>query len=541
MKHQAKLKLLAVTALVGLGLVGCGHSTTSSTPQSQTLNWMSTGTISTLDPSKGVDITTQQMLYNAFSGLVSPDGGNKVKLAVAKDYQVSNNGKTYTFHLKHTKWNNGQPLTANDFVYGIQRSANPKTASQEAYYMDHIVNYTEVSNGQKPVEQLGVKAIDNYTLQIQLTKPQPYFINILTLPVFYPQYQAAVTKYGSQYGTNSQRIVSNGAFNVTGWTGSNDAWTLQKNKDYYQASDTRLKHVHYTVIKTPQTALNEYQSGKLDETLLAGKQAYNTYRHNSDMHLRKSYTIKYITMNVNTVPALNNLKIRQALSQIINRSAMVNDILGDGSTIARGMVPDTLASRNGRDFNDDASVPSAIDYHEQSAKRLFKAGLKELHKANLSLTLTGGNDDTSRALAEFLQTEWEKLPGFHVNVQLLPNNVATSRFLHSQFQLHIAAWDPSISDPISPLNTKYTGNAMNTAKWHNAEYDHLIDKSNNEDALQPAKRWQDLVAAQKVLLQQQAIIPLYQTAQPELINSKVHGVRYFGNGPLWDFSHAYVK
>lgn len=529
----------AATLLLGVALTACGNN--NGAANKKHLNWMTNASISSLDPSKAVDLNTQQTIFNSFSGLVEPNGGNKVRLGVAKDYHISKDGKTYTFDLKHTKWSNGKDLTAQDFAYGIQRSADPKTASQEAYYMDHIVNYDAVSKEQAPVSSLGVKAVGKYKLQFKLTRPQPYFVNILTLPVFYPQLKSEVDKYGSSYGTTSDKMVYNGAFKVTKWNGTNDSWVLAKNPYYYDAKQTKLSTIKYTVIKDPQTALNEYQNGKIDQTYISGKQGYANYKNDKDFHLRKSYTVKYITMNAHAIPALNNKNIRQAMSAIINRKELINDVLGDGSIQARGMVPDTLAYRNGKDFNDVASVSSAVNGDAKRAQAQWKQGLKEMNMKSLHLTLTGGNDDTTKSMAEFLQSEWSKLPGMHVNVQLLPNTVSTSRFLHSQFQVHVAAWDPSISDPISPLNTKYTGNSMNTAKWSNANYDDLLDKSNNEDALKPAKRWDDLVNAQKVLLNDQAIIPLYQSAQGELIKHDIHGIKYYGNGPLWDFSKAYVK
>ncbi|AYF92154.1 peptide ABC transporter substrate-binding protein [Apilactobacillus bombintestini] len=544
MDFTMHFKTITKLGVVALGsamlLAACGNSS-SQTSRTNTLNWMSNTSVTTLDPSKAVDVTSDQVLYNSMRGLVTPDKGNKVNLAMAKNYKITNGGKTYTFNLRHSKWSNGKEVTAKDFEYGIKRSADPKTASQMGYYMNNIMNYSSIKNQTMPASMLGVKATGKYQLQIQLIKPQADFLNVLALPVFYPQLKSAVDQYGSSYGTTSDKMVYNGPFKVTNWTGSNDAWTLAKNNDYYANSNVKLKAINYSVIKDPQTALDEYQSGKLDQTLVAGKQQYNNYKNNPDLVNRKEFMIQYLSINQNRVPALKNKNLRRALSMAIDRKSMTEDILGDGSFAARGLVPDTLAYKKGKDFNDYASVKDATSTDLTQAKKLWNQGMKEVGKKSLSISIMNNNDQTNRSLTEFLQTELEKLPGLKVNAEILPNNVASGRSLKSDYDLSVSGWSPSVSDPISPLQTKVSNSPINTSKWGNSMYDMYIDRSNNQDATNPSKRFDDLVNAQKIILNDQGIIPLYQKAQPELIKENVKGIKYLGNGPVWDFANAYIK
>ncbi|WP_326865529.1 peptide ABC transporter substrate-binding protein [Apilactobacillus kunkeei] len=534
-KSIAKLGVVAIAATMVLAACGKSSDTTDS------LNWMSNTTLTTLDPSKAVDVTSDQVLYNAMRGLVTPDKGNKIDLAIAKNYKVTNGGKTYTFTLRNTKWSNGKKVTAGDFEYGIKRSADPKTASQMAYYMANIMNYDKVKTGSMSADKLGVKAMGDNKLQITLTKPQADFINVLALPVFYPQQKTLVEKYGTAYGTTSDKMVYDGPFAVKNWKGSNDAWTLSKNKGYYDNANVKLKAINYSVIKDPQTALDEYQSGKLDQTLLAGKQQVNTYKNNKDFVNHKQFMVQYLSINQSKVPTLKNKNLRKALSLAINREELTQNVLGDGSFAARGLVPDTLAYMNDKDFNDYATVKDATTGDMTKAKQLWAKGLKEIGKKSVSISIMNNNDQTSRSVTEFLQTELEKLPGLKVNAEILPNNVASGRSLKSDYELSVSGWDPSISDPISPLQTKVSTSPINTSKWGNAMYDMYIDRSNNEDANNQNKRFFDLVNAQKVILNDQGIIPLIQKAQPELMKTNIHGVKYLGNGPVWDFSHAYIK
>ncbi|UQS87268.1 peptide ABC transporter substrate-binding protein [Nicoliella spurrieriana] len=538
LKKISKIGLTA--AIAALVLAGCGNNKGASDSSSKkTLNWMSPASIASLDPSKAVDQVSDQTLYNSNQGLLVLAGENKVAPGIAKSYSVSKDGKTYTFNLRHSKWNNGKPLTAQDFVYGVQRSANPKTASQMGYYLGNIQGYDQVQKNAK-LSTLGVKAEGKYKLVVHLVKPQVYFKTLVTLPIFYAQSEAAVKKYGSSYGTSSKKIVSNGPFTVTNWSGSNDKWTLKKNPYYWDANATKLNNINYHVVKDPQTGLNQYQTGKLDELQLSGKQQVKNFKNSNQLIKRSTLSMNYLSLNQKKVPALKNWKIRRALSLAIDRNQLVNDLLGNGSLPAKGFVQQHLASRNGQDFADAAYVPDAVSYNLKKAKQLWSEGLKETGLKQVNVSILNSDDDTNKQLNEFLQSQLQKLPGLKVSNQLLPHTTVTGLTLKSQYQISVSGWNPSITDPISPLQTKLSNNPINTSKWNNRQYDELVNRSKDQDANDPAKRWDDLVKAEKIMMNDQAVIPLYQSSLPEVIKSNIKGIQYFPNGPIWDFSKAYV-
>ncbi|UQS86191.1 peptide ABC transporter substrate-binding protein (plasmid) [Nicoliella spurrieriana] len=536
-------KIGVVAALSSLVLAACGSNNSSSETNGskKDLDWMSNASISTLDPSKAVDSVSDQIVYNAYRGLLTLDGGNKVAPGVATSYKVSNGGKTYTFYLRHSKWSNGTPVTAKDFVYGIQRSADPKTASQSAYYLDHIQNYNEVKNKTKPVSALGVKADGDYKLVINLSKPESYFKNLVTLPVFYPQSKAVVKKYGSAFGTESHKAVYNGPFKVTGWTGSNDGWNLTKNNYYWDESKTKVNNIKYNVIKDPTTGLNQYQAGKLDELQLTGKQQVEHFKNSNQLHLRNTDSVYYLALNQSKVPAFKNLDVRKAISLAIDRNQLTKDVLGDGSYPAKGIVPKGLASYKGKDFTDYSTNRSATTGNLAEAKRLWKKGLAETNTKKLSLQLLNDDTPTGKSVNEFLQSELSKLPGLKITNVNLPHPTKISRSLNNQFQILVGLWSPSVTDPTSPLNIKVSDNALNFGKWSNSEYDALMDRATGADANNEAKRWDDMVKANNILLSQQGVVPLYQQVQPEVIKSNIHGIKYYPNGPTWDLSQIYVK
>ncbi|MHA8111242.1 peptide ABC transporter substrate-binding protein [Lactobacillaceae bacterium Melli_B4] len=536
-----KIGLVAFLATLVLTACESKNSDDNDASSKKDLNWMSSASIATLDPSKAVDSVSDQIVYNAYRGLLTLNGGNKVTPGVARSYRVSKDGKTYTFNLRHSKWSNGTPVTAHDFVYGMQRSVNPKTASQAAYYLDHVKNYDKVKTGQLPATALGVKAVGNYKLVIQLSVPQSYFKNLVTLPVFYPQNKAVVEKYGSAYGTASDKSVYNGPFKVTGWTGSNDGWTLTKNNKYWNAKKTKVNSIKYTVIKDPSTGLNEYQAGKLDELQLSGKQQVQHYKNNGQLRLRNTDSLYYIALNGDKIPALSNIYIRKALSLAVDRNQLTKDVLGDGSYPAKGLVPSGLASYRGRDFTSWSKNKNATTGNLAEAKRYWNRGLTQMDIKGLNLQILNDDTPTGKAVNEYLQSQLSRLPGLKITSLNLPHPTKVSRSLNNQFDIAVSLWSPSVTDPTSPLNTKTSKNSLNFGRWTNRKYDTYMEKATGKDADNEAKRWDDLVHAHNILLSQQAIIPLYQQVQPEVVKSNVRGIKYYPNGPTWDLSEVYVK
>ncbi|UQS86136.1 peptide ABC transporter substrate-binding protein (plasmid) [Nicoliella spurrieriana] len=546
MKKQL-LETGAATLLVALGLAGCGSSSSQSsnggdTAKNQTINWMQSANLITLDPSKCIDVNSATALGNVDQGLLKDPDGKGVVPAVAKSYSVSKDGKTYTFKLRHSKWSNGDPVTARDFVYGFQRTVNPKTASQDAYLYDHVENYAAIQSKKMAPTKLGVSAPNNYTLVVKLSKPQSYFKYLVTAPAFLPQNEKVVNKYGKKYGTNSASQVYNGPFKATGWTGTNDTWSLVKNDKYWDKSSVKLQRVNMHVVKDDQTGLNEFQTGKLDELSLNGKQQVEHFKNDPGYRENKTVYSNFIELNQDKVPAFKNLKIRKALSMAVNREQFVKDVLGDGSTPTKGFVGNDLAYHNGKDFADVAYVKSATEYNLAEAKKLWKAGMKELGLKSLNLTLTYDDTDSAKSTTEFLQSNFQKLPGLKVTNVNLPRQQRIARLFSGKFDMCVSGWDPSFPDPVAALSIKKSDSSLNFSKWKNSKFDAYLDKSENQDANNPDKRWNDLVQAEKVYANDQGNIPFYQNTAPVVMKTNIKGLSYNPSASTaWDFSKAYVK
>lgn len=390
-----------VTASVGLLLAGCGSTKASSSGENagnlsgnmsktQVLNWSENGgDITTLDSSLATDVISSTMISNSQEGLYRLGNNSKVTPGIATGTTESKNKLIYTFTLrKNAKWSNGDPVTAQDFVYAWRRTVNPKTASQYAYLYSGIKNADKISSGKANVDTLGIKADGKYKLTVTLEKPLEYFKLLMGFDVFFPQDQKVVQEYGKDYGTSSAKMVYDGPFKMTGWKGTNSTWALVRNNSYWDKKHVYLDKINDQDVKSTTTGFNLFQSGKLDMAILSGQQVKNE-KNNKKMVIRKSSRLNYLEFNEKKVKELSNTKLRQAMSLTLDRKQLVNDVLGDGSVQPKGFVTTDLAKdpTTGKDFATENATASSTDYNPTKAKQLWEEGLKETGKKSLTLTL----------------------------------------------------------------------------------------------------------------------------------------------------------
>ncbi|WP_367365304.1 peptide ABC transporter substrate-binding protein [Pediococcus parvulus] len=539
MKKQNNLKISAIGVLIALTLAGCGSKKAS---QTEVVN-MSTGTeITTLDSSKAIDDTSLTQISNFNEGLYRIGNKSKILPGIAKQVTESKNGKKYIFTLrKDAKWSNGDKVTAQDFVYAWQRTVNPKTASEFAYLYSGIHNADKISAEKASVKTLGIKATGKYKLTVTLDTPIPYFKLLMGFPSFFPQNQKVVEKYGSKYGSSSKDMVYDGPFIQKGWTGSNLSWKMIKNPNYWDKTSVKLTQMNFQVIKDTTTGLNLYNSKKLDETTLSGSQVAQ-YKNNKNFVSRKLAQTSYIEFNQSKNTVLKNKKIRQALSLAIDRDQLTGKVLADGSVSATGFVSSGLMTdlNNGKDFAAEASVPSGVSYNLQKAKKLMAEGLKEENKKTLTLDLLNNDSDVGKKASEFLQSDWEKLPGVKITLTNIPYKSFLTDEANKKFDLALSGWAADFSDPISFLQILTSDNAQNNGSWKNVAFDKAIEKADTTDATNPEKRFKDMIQAEKILMQDQGVAPIYQSTQAQLWNQNVKGLVHNSAGIYYDYKNLNV-
>lgn len=520
-------------------LVACGSKSSSST---ETFNRMEKDVISTMDNAHITDVISGQAAVDTGDGLYRYKG-KKLQPAVAtKVVKPTNKGLTYTFNLRKTKWSNGDPVTAKDFVFAWRRATDPKTKSEYAYLFSGIKNADDITVGKKAPSTLGVKAEGNYKLVVTMERPIPYFSTMMVNPVFFPLNQKTVEKYGKKFGTQSKYLVFNGPFKLTNWNGTGNSWDEVKNKSYWNAKQVKLDKIHVQVVKDANTAANLFATKKLDDAVLTGEIA-KQHAKDKDYVGDKQGRTSYLDMNEEKVPDFKNLKLRQAVAMAINRKEFANKVIGDGSFGISTLTPENSGSnpKTGEDFAKEAAKESETvqSYNLKEAKKLWAEGLKEVGKSGEQVTLTTDDTDVAKKSAEYIQSALEQLPGMKVSISSVPFKTRIQRSLDGTAQFILSGWQGDFPDPISFLDLYTTGNTYNFSHWSNKQYDELIKASETTDANNETKRYNDLLKAQELLSKEAPVATLYQTVQGHLRNPKLKGVT-FSPANMYNFVGAYM-
>ena len=540
-------KLLTATVAVSGAflLAACSKTATksakpvSSSGYEKSINWMTTSELESLDPAKADDTASEEQIANTYEGLYRLGENSKTVPGVATKSTTSKDGLTWTFYLrKDAKWSNGDPVTAEDFVYAWRRQVDPKTASGQVNNYEGIKNAIKISEGKKKPSSLGVKAEGKYKLVVTFEKKIPYF-KVVTAISLKPLDSKAVKKYGKHYGTKSVYAVYNGPFKSVGWTGSNLTWKLSKNPYYWDKKAVKLETINYSVQKTPSTDYNLYQTGKLDAAILdtqaaksmKGKKGYRVLTLGNTTYLCYNYKKKKIFRNAN---------LRRAISMAINRKQLLSTI-GTYNTQAKTFSA-TNVVLDGKNFAQEAesansSVNKYVEYDLKSARSYFKKALKELGVKKVSFTLMADDDDSYKKQTEFIQSALTEAFGgkMTVSVNNLPKTTRVSRQIANNFDVVLGGLTSDFPDPYHFLAYMQSGQTYNFGKWSNKEYDKAVKASLTMDK---TKRRKALLKAEKILIDQEAISPLYHMGQAWMIRPNIKNLVFNGEYP--DFKTTYA-
>lgn len=555
MKKNRKGTLVAILLFSTVILTACGSKVTEDTTK------LSGGTKTSGEqlfrvvvqqemPSADLSLVANSISFSAFNniyeGLYRLDENSNPQAAGASELAtVSEDGLTYVFTLRdNAKWSNGEPVVADDYVYGWQRTANPKTASEYAYLYELVKNGADVTAGKKNVEELGIKGLDDHTLEVTLEKPTPYFDYLLAFPTFFPQNKKVVDEYGEEYATISETSVYNGPFTLTDFEGSGTdiAWSYTKNDQYWDKEIVQLDKIEVSVVKDTSTALNLFQDGQQDDIILSGELA-NQMADDPQFVVIKEATTSYIDFNKHTEGSpFKNQNFRKAISYSIDREAIVTNILGDGSVVSTGLVPEGM-SFSPEDKTDFAKEnENILTYDQEKARDYWEIAKKELGVDSVTFDIVGSDIDSTKKILEYLQgTIKDTLKDVDVTITTVPFSVRLDREKKGTFDAVMSGWSSDYADPSSFLEVFVTGNSYNRGGYSNKAYDALVKDASSTNVLNLDKRWTDMVEAEKILMDEMGVVPVYQKAEAHLRNEKIKGVVAHGAGATYDYKWTYVS
>lgn len=521
-----------VTCMSLLLLGGCSGGsggTSDSETQQDTINLMLLSELTTLDSAGMLDFPDTITHSSVFECLYVLNEKDEVIPGAAEDMpEISEDGMTYTITLREDmKWSNGDPVTAHDFEYAWKKVTDPENAYVYSFLIqENIKNGAEIAAGEKELDELGVKAVDDLTLKVELIEPKVYFTSLMAFSTFGPQNEKAVKEFGDKYGTSSETVVYNGPFVVENWSQAETTWDLVKNEDYWDAENVQADKIHYEVVKETSTALNLYEDGNLDLAYLSGTHAEMNKDH-EDFVSYPTATMNYIRYNFkrdgeDTILANENL--RKALAMGIDKDSLINNVISDGSVPLNGAITEGFVKNpeTGEDFREEAGDLMVFD--EDKAQEYWEAAKEELGDT-IEIELMTTDADSYKKLGESIQGEWEnRFEGLKINLRSLPTETALNIAADSDYEMFLIYWTPDYQDPISTLNMMYTGNTRN---YSNEAFDALLDQASVEYAMEPEKRWEALIKAEKVLIEDTAgMIMLSQNQQTVLQNPELKGVAF---------------
>jgi len=542
-----KLKALKRSALVATLLASfvAGPVTSFAQPAGvdasveQKLSIATQGELATLDSALYNDVPSSDMIGQVFEGLYRVKNGTEVEFGQAESVKVSDDGLTYTFTLRDgLKWSDGSPVTAADFEYSYQRLADPKSGAS-VQSVDVFKNAAAVRKGEKEVSELGVKALDDKTLEVTLEYPAPYLPKLLSGSRYMPVSKAVHSAKGDKYGTSADNVVTNGPFTIQDWNGTNLEWKLVKNDNYWDAANVYLKDVQVQVIKENSTGADLFDAGQLDYTTLTD-QFVQEYTGADDFHTASKATIGYLSFNTQR-EATANADLRRAIAQAFDKQVYADSVIQDGSKVLNNQVPkDFDVNEAGVDYQTEAGP--MLEYNLEAAQADWAKAKAALGKDTIELQLLTSDVGLSKRTAEFLQAQLEaNLPGLKLTISSVPLKNRLEFQRQSDFDIFYGTWAPDYQDALNFIEQYKTGGGINFAKYSNAEYDKLVEQARNEYANDPAKRRQALIQAEVIGIKQDAVAaPIYQSATSYLLKARVKNFEVMPFGRTINLRPVYV-
>ncbi|WP_368566500.1 peptide ABC transporter substrate-binding protein [Enterococcus faecalis] len=507
----------------------------------QKISISSPAPISTLDTTQTTDKNTFTMAQHLFEGLYRFDDDSVTVPALAKDVKISDDGRKYHFTLREgIKWSNGEPITAQDFVYSWKKLVTPATIGPNAYLLDSVKNSFEIRNGEKSVDELGISAPNDKEFIVELKQAQPSFLAVVSIAWLAPQNQKFVEAQGKDYALDSEHLLYSGPFTLANWDATSDTWTLKKNPEYYDADQVKLKEVAVSTIKEDNTGINLYQANELDLVRING-QYVQQYQDDPGYVSHPDVANYFLDFNKKEGTPLANVHLRKAIGQAIDKEALTQSVLNDGSKPLNGLIPSKLYANPETDEDFRAYSGEYLKNDVKKAQAEWTKAQADVGK-KVKLSLLAADTDQGKRIAEYVQSQLqENLPGLEITISSQPSNNVNQSRREKNYELSLSGWIAGSSELDSYFNLYAGESSYNYGNYHNAKYDQLVEDARTINANNPEKQFAEYKEAEDILLNQDAAqVPLYQSASNYLINPKLKGISYHLYGDYFHLRNAYL-
>ncbi len=498
------------------------------------LNWNIGSEPLSIDPQLNRALDGGSVINNTFEGLFRYKG-KIIEPAIADSYTLSSDGLTYIIKLKQTKWSDGSNLTASDFEYAWKRALDPETASEYAYQLYYIKGGRDYNTGKGSRENVAVKALDDYTLEVVLTSPMSYFLDLLTFFTYFPTKQSVVeASIDDDWTIDPKQVVCNGPFILSEYR-MGEKLVLLRNQHYWNADTVSLDRINAYMIVDESTMLTAFEAGDLDiiDSILASELP-RIQTEDASLKTAPSIGTYFYAFN-NRVKPLDNVLVRKALSLAIDRKAIVESVTKAGEIPASGFTPPGLYDANGEAFQSVAGdyyiLPEKADL-DTARKLLTEAGFEDI-KQFPKIEIVYNTNETHKVIAEAIQYMWQTNLGIDVTLINQEWAVLQETKRLGNYSVAKGGWFGDYADPMSMLEIMTSSSAINTTGWSNFGYDALIEAAKRETG---QKRFDLLYKAQALLMEEAPIMPIYYHTDQFMVSDRIKnyektamGLWYFGN------------
>lgn len=531
MKKRVLAAFLSMAMVAGLA-TGCGTpgggKSDGDSADGKVFRYAVNTLPTTLDPTKGQSIGDNEIQHAVTEGLTRNTAGD-VKPGIAESWDESEDGLTYTFHLrKDAKWSDGEPITAADFEYSWKRLVNPETASPYAFIGDCLKNGQAIEQGKMDVEELGVKAVDDTTLEVTLEHPTSYFLSLIgSSGQFAPLRQDIVEKYGTDFAATSEKNVYSGPFVMT--SSEDNVWTFEKNDNYWDKDSINLDKCELNYVENTDTQLSMYEAGDLDYVQVPT--AYvSDYKDKADVFANGNVDFCYINSKSDN-PVLGNKNFRLALNYALNRNDYNKLANADTFTAFNGLVFPGLQAK-GTTYGEAYDLNSysyPLDGDQDKATEYLNAAMKELGIANASditVEVVTTDADSSKRIVETLQEQWQNALGIKVKIrQVTYADIYGKVFPEHDYEIGYGGWGSDYDDPYSYLELFKSDSSYNYSQYENPEVDQLLIASQDEPDTD--KRMDELNQAEQDILADGAFVPLQARNVYYMLDDDTTGINFY--------------
>ena len=489
-----------------------------------------------------------ETIHSTVDGLMNVDAEGKLVPGIAESYVESEDGLTYTFTLRDTTWSNGTPVTAADFVFAWQTAIVNPEAEYAYLFTDgnaNIANATEIFS---PAEgatalaatDLGIKAIDDKTLEVTLTQRTPYFLSLMAFPVFFPVNEEFYTAQGENYAQTPENLIACGPFIMKEWVRDSKI-VFEKNPTYWDADAVKVDGLVVNITADSSASAIAFEAGDVDFTKITSTQI-DTYADAPEFTQILDGYLWYLQPNMgeNAVnPAMQNKNFRLALAYATSKEELCSTVLKDGSVPGNGFVPTLLAAGpDGKDFRATAGDTYATD--ATKAQEYYAKALEELGTDSISIELMYETADPAQTAATYIQGMlMANLPGLEVTMNAQSKEARIELQKDREFDVVLTRWGPDYADPTTYLNLMITGNSYNYGDWSSAEFDAIMEEAANTADL--AARWDLLVQAEQIIVEDCPVISVFQVGGASLIAEGISGIEVHSVGVPYVYKNIDIQ